>query len=322
MKKMIAMILMSVFLASCATRQLEAKIDEQSNLLLAKSHQVSELKAEIAKRDQAIAELKAEQKKLKAEFDKLSIKASYAASLEQQKERLISDYEALEARVAELEAEKAKLSAKLKKVGDKYVAEEFASAVAEANGDDELTIEGYTEDGERVVVVEKKSEKKFVSSSEMSGPDLVAPPYYPVAPPMPGMMPGMPSMAMGMSTFQPFPASVLGHTYSPPPDSAINIHLSSSWANEETYFLVKVDGKEIQFATEPPRVYKEGGKAHSKSLLPPGVDAYIPVDSVGTFTVKVQGCRMSGKVCVPIKSCKARKVEDATNFEFLLYECD
>jgi len=286
--KNILIVTTMVFAMGCATAQLEAQIDEQENLLLAKNKETKALEAELAERDAQVSELKSEMFEFQSKMSKLETSVSYMQDVEAENEDL-----------------KDKLQSKATaELGELLTAAEAVSEEPESK----------TEKSEPA----DKLESKVAAKPPMS----MMPPMAGMGMPMGSPFMGSSMMMPTMQTFQSFPVSKLGYAYSPPPDNEFHIKLSAKWANDKTYFLVKVNGKEIIFSGEPPRVMKVGGKAVEKSLLPPGADGYIPVDSIGPYTVKVQGCRMNGSVCVPIKACKPRKMEDVTNSFFILYECD
>jgi len=316
MKKTI--IVFAVLMLGCASAQLESQIDEQKNMLLSKDKEIKVLKSEIDERNKKILALEAKMDLLEAEMVDLSADASYLADLEPMYEDMVEKYVELEAKIDRLEAEKKVLMAKFKSKGhsDQTVAE-----LGELLDDPEGVINGKLEkieEAQKITVIQQeKSEKKAVF------------PPYPVIPPpmmpyggMGGVPAGMPMMAPTMATFVSFPMSTMGYTYSPPPDNALNVKISGEAVNEGTYFLVKLNGKEITFPTEPPRIMMIDGKGVPKSLLPPGVDAYIPVDNTGPYTVTLQACVMNGKKCVPSEPACVKKIKDVQKGMVLARSCD
>lgn len=299
MKKTLIVIVAMVFTMGCATKQLEAQIDEQQNMLLAKSKEVKLLEAEIKERDKMISELKDEMDKLEGKMLLLEADASYLKDLEYMHSELADEK-------MRLEDENEMLRAKL---------------------------EGKTlsELEEILVKAEAKTESKASVESETK---VTAVPPYPTVPPvspmMPPMMPPMAGMGMpfgapmmpAMQTFQSFPVSMMGYTYAPPPDNTLNIKISGEAVNEGTYFLVKVNGKEILFPTEPPRPMVVDGKAVAKTLLPPEVDAYIPVDNTGPYTVTLQACIMNGSKCVPNEPACVKQIKHVQKGMVLARACD
>lgn len=315
MKKTI--IVFAVFMLGCASAQLESQIDEQQNMLLSKDKKIAALKSEIDERDKKIMALEAEMDLLEAQMVDLSADASYLADLEPMYDDLVEKYTELEAKIDRLEAEKEVLKGKLKSKGysDQTVAE-----LGELLDDPEGVINGKAE---------KLKEAQKITFMEQEEPEKksVFPPYPMTPPMMPyggmgGMPAGMPMMAPPMATFVSFPMSTMGYTYSPPPDNTLNVKISGEAVNEGTYFLVKLNGKEITFPTEPPRIMMIGGKGVPKSLLPPGVDAYIPVDNTGPYTVTLQACVMNGKKCVPLETCEPKTIKNVQKNMVLARSCD
>jgi hypothetical protein len=321
----------SVLAMGCASAQLKSQIDEQKNMMLVKDKkivsqgkEIEVLKTEIDKRDKMIAKLDAEMDFLQTQMVDLSADASYLEDLEPMYEDMVEKYSELEAKVDRLEAEKTVLKNKLESKAHSskaYSSSDQTMAELGALLDDpEGVISaklGKIEEAQKITVIQQEeTEKKAVF------------PTYPVVPPMMpyggmgGMPVGMPMAASPMATFVPFPMSTMGYTYSPPPDNTLNVKISGEAVNEGTYFLVKLDGKEITFPTEPPRIMMVSGKGVPKSLLPAGVDAYIPVDNTGPYTVTLQACVMNGKKCVPSEPACTKKVKDVQKAMVLARSCD
>ena len=302
MKKTLIIIVAMVFAMGCASAQLEAQIDEQQNMLLSKSKEVKLLEVEISERDKMIAELKAEMDVLEAKMLLLEADASYLKDLEYMHSELADEK-------MKLEDENKLLMAKLSNKATADYGEFMEDPVAAVSKSE----------------VEAKTETKVTAVPPYP---TVAPMASPMMPPMPGMsmpmgMPlGGPMMPVSFQTFQSFPMSIMGYTYAPPPDNTLNVKISGEAVNEGTYFLVKVNGKEILFPTEAPRPMVVDGKVVQKTLLPPEVDAYIPVDNTGPYTVTLQACVMNGSKCVPIEPACVKKIKHVQKGMVLARSCD
>jgi len=318
MKKM-AIVLMATFVtfsASCGMKEMERTIDEQQNLLMAKDKEVVALEGRIADLEAEKATLAKKMKKLETEIANLKIEGAYLGQLERDYDELATEYDELKARVADIEAEKAELKKKLGEQAPDEVGYVMAAANEhpEAFADPEETEKVIKGKKTKMTVVVVK-EKSKTATAQYTGPGAMPMPM-PMPGAMPGAMPGMSAMPMmpgmpGVATFQPFPAAAIGKLYKAYPDSNLNIVLNGDYVKEGTWMRVWVDGTRITFAGAVAKlVQQEDGSAKYESLIPPGVDAYIPVSSIGPYVVDYQGCVMQANICVPLPYAKTKEVED------------
>jgi|GEM_PF-4189950 len=302
MKKMAIALFATFVLASCGMKEMERQIDEQQNLLLAKNKEIVVLEDRIADLEAEIKANHKKMKKLESTIYQLKAEVIGLEDAEKKRQELLVEFEALEAENADLAAEKAKLT---KKLGNK-ASDDVGQAMAAAKEHPEAFA---NPEGPKVIVVKEKSKTTVATQPGMPMP---MPGMMPGA--MPGMTPGMMPMAPGMpgvATFKPFPAAPLGKLYKPYPDSNLNIKLRGEYVKENTYMRIWVDGTQITFAGAVAKLVRQAdGSQKYESLVPPGVDAYIPVDTMGPYVVKFQGCVMQANVCVPLSYSKIKEVKD------------